>query len=63
MSDRNDFADKEAVDEKGVAVHEEGLLAPLSDEEKRIEKKLLFKIDALIMPLVPNNATGRLLTC
>lgn len=53
MSGRNDFPDKEALGEKAHIAHEEAAqLAPLSEEEKRIEKKLRVRIDSLILPWV-----------
>lgn len=39
--------------EKAEMTHEEVLhMAKLTDEEKILEKKLLLRIDSLIMPLV-----------
>ena len=39
--------------EKGHMTHEEAIhLSALSEEEKKLEKKLRLKIDTLIMPLV-----------
>ena len=45
--------DLEAMGDKADMSHEEVVhMAQLSPEEKAIEKKLLLRIDALIMPLV-----------
>lgn len=54
MATRDDFVtDQEAMGEKGQMTHEEVIhLTALTDEEKKLEKKLRVRIDGLIMPLV-----------
>lgn len=45
--------DADLIGDKGTLTHEETMhLSELTEEEKAIEKKLRFKIDCLIMPLV-----------
>lgn len=47
------ISDLEAMGDKAEMTHEELVhLAKLTDEEKVLEKKLLRRIDSLIMPLV-----------
>jgi hypothetical protein len=47
------ISDLETIGEKADMSHEEVVhLAQLTDEEKVLEKKLLRRIDSLIMPLV-----------
>lgn len=47
------ISDLETMGEKADMTHEELVhLAELTDEEKILEKKLLRRIDSLIMPLV-----------
>lgn len=47
------ISDLEAMGDKAEMTHEELVhLATLTDEEKVLEKKLLRRIDSLIMPLV-----------
>ena len=53
MGNQEFITDHEAMGEKGDLTHEEVVhLSALTEEEKILEKKLRFKIDALIMPLV-----------
>lgn len=52
MADRDFITDQEAMGEKGHMTHEAIHLSALSEEEKKLEKKLRLKIDTLIMPLV-----------
>lgn len=47
------LTDRDVIGEKAEVLHEEVVhLAQLSPEEKVIEKKLVRKIDSLVMPLV-----------
>ena len=47
------ITDKEVLGEKGSISHEEAMhFGVLTDEERAVEKKLLRKIDSLIMPMV-----------
>ena len=47
------ITDKEVLGERGSISHEEAMhFGELTEEELRIEKKLLRKIDSLIMPAV-----------
>lgn len=51
--ERNSVTNADTIMEKTAATHEEFVhLAPLTAEEKVLEKKLTRRIDALIMPLI-----------
>ena len=55
MADPSNLADTDTMAEKTEITRAADLLSPLSEEEKRIERKLRLKIDTLIMPLVHTN--------